>query len=109
MVRAAPAIPSASRPGRLAGWTWASCAQGRTSRARRPHAAEPAVCGGLRWSGATSMTFIRVYVGAYLALLVAASVAAWRSGLLDRLPAAWAGLVLGAAVALGFLLLLVSR
>jgi hypothetical protein len=54
------------------------------------------------------MTWVRVYVVAYVVLILAAAGVLWEAGLLARIPAAWTVLVLAAALSLGILLVVVS-
>ncbi|HVZ21205.1 MAG TPA: hypothetical protein VG871_09105 [Vicinamibacterales bacterium] len=50
------------------------------------------------------MTFLKLYLAVYFALLAGAALALWESGALARVPPIWIGLVLVVAIGLGILL-----
>jgi hypothetical protein len=69
-----------------------------TARAARRHAGESCV----------RRVFI-VYLVFYYLLVAGAGMTVWRSGLITHLDRTWTFLVIGIAVALGVLLIVVSR
>jgi hypothetical protein len=50
------------------------------------------------------MSFLKIYLAIYFALLAGAALALWESGALARVPPVWIVLVFAVAIALGLLL-----